>query len=78
MPDEKKVQDKIQSADSETEARRGFLKRIGSASAAVPALALLLAANSKMALAQSPYSGSSGGSTGGSSTGGSGSGCGSG
>jgi hypothetical protein len=61
--------------DSELEARRQFLRKIGKASAMAPAVALLLAANLKTAKAQDQYGGGSstgGSSTGGSSTGGSG------
>lgn len=58
--------------DAEAEARREFLKKVGAASAMVPAVTVLLAANFKAAAAQTqdPYGG------GGCGTGcGSGSGC---
>ena len=51
------------SSDPETQARREFLKKIGAASAAVPAASLLLAVNAKSAQAQeSPYGGGGSGS----------------
>ena len=51
------------SSDPEAQARREFLKKIGAASAAVPAAALLLAVNAKSAQAQeAPYGGGGSGS----------------
>ena len=51
------------SSDPETQARREFLKKIGAASAAVPAASLLLAVNAKSARAQeAPYGGGGSGS----------------
>jgi len=41
------------SPDPEAQARREFLKKIGKAGAAIPAVSLLLAANFKAASAQS-------------------------
>ena len=41
--------------ETEVEARRTFLKRAGKATATAPAVALLLAASTKAASAQSPY-----------------------
>ena len=52
-------------SETEVEARRTFLKRAGKATATAPAVALLLAASTKAASAQSPYSA---GDTGGDST----------
>ena len=43
-------------SETEVEARRTFLKRAGMATATAPAVALLLAASTKAASAQSPYS----------------------
>ena len=43
-------------SETEVEARRTFLKRVGKATATAPAVALLLAASTKAASAQSPYS----------------------
>jgi hypothetical protein len=43
-------------SETEVEARRTFLKRAGRATATAPAVALLLAASTKAASAQSPYS----------------------
>ena len=40
---------------TEREARRTFLTRVGKATATAPAVALLLAASTKAATAQSPY-----------------------
>jgi hypothetical protein len=51
-----------QPLDPEAQARRDFLKKIGTASATAPAVALLLAANAKTASAQSPYGGGGSGS----------------
>jgi hypothetical protein len=45
---------------TEADARREFIKKIGKASAAAPAVALLMAANYKDAQAQVPASGGSG------------------
>jgi hypothetical protein len=47
--------------DPEQQARREFLKRLSAASASVPAVSLLLAANFKAASAQEPYGGGCGG-----------------
>jgi hypothetical protein len=46
--------------DTETQARREFIKKLAKASAAAPAVALLLAANSKSAQAGPTYGGGSG------------------
>ena len=46
--------------DSEASARREFLKKLGKAGATAPAVALLMAANSKPADAQAPYNGGGG------------------
>ena len=43
--------------DSEADARREFIKKVGKAGAAAPAVALLMAANFKSAQAQSTYGG---------------------
>jgi hypothetical protein len=45
----------------EVEARRTFLKNVGKMTATAPAVALLLAASTKSASAQSPYAGDSAG-----------------
>jgi hypothetical protein len=58
-----------QAIDAESQARRQFLKRVGTASATIPAVSLLLAASFKRASAQSIYGDASGGDA----TGGSGS-----
>lgn len=50
----------IQQADDDVTARRDFIKRMGKASAAAPAIALLMAANFKSANAQSTYGGGCG------------------
>ena len=46
-----------ETADSESEARRAFIQKMGRAGAAAPAVALLLAANYKSANAQTTYGG---------------------
>jgi len=43
--------------DSEADARREFIRKVGKAGAAAPAVALLMAANFKSAQAQSTYGG---------------------
>ena len=48
--------------DPEAQARRDFLKKVGTAGATVPAVALLLAANFKAASAQENGGGSGSGS----------------
>jgi hypothetical protein len=53
--------------DSESDARRVFLRKVGRASAAAPAVALLMAANIKPANAQRAYGSGNGGSASGSS-----------
>ncbi len=62
MADEHGQSTSPDSVDDEAKARREFLKRIGAASVAVPAVTLLLAANFKRAAAQvAPYNGGCGG-----------------
>ena len=51
-----------QPLDPEAQARRDFLKKLGTAGATVPAVSLLLAANFKAASAQTPYGGGGSGS----------------
>jgi hypothetical protein len=46
--------------DAEAAERRAFLKKVGKASAAAPAVALLMAAHMKPANAQAAYGGGSG------------------
>ncbi len=43
--------------DAEADARREFIRKVGKAGAAAPAVALLMAANFKSAQAQSTYGG---------------------
>jgi hypothetical protein len=49
-----------QQAETEAQARRKFLTKIGKAGAAAPAVALLMAANFKSAQAQATYGGGCG------------------
>ena len=46
--------------DGETQARREFIKKLGKAGAAAPAIALLMAAGSKSAQAEPTYTNGSG------------------
>ena len=52
--------DQVQPDDVDASARRDFIKKVSKASAAAPAVALLLAANFKSANAESTYTGGSG------------------
>ena len=52
--------DRQEQQDPETSARRSFLKKVGKAGAAAPAVALLMTANMKAAEAQVPSGGGSG------------------
>lgn len=71
MDETQRTEDQI-GLDAEAQERRLFLRKVWTASAAAPAVALLMAANLKVAQAQVQYGGGSG-DAGGSSTGGSGS-----
>lgn len=64
--DDQQYSDDSAEIDTEAQARRAFLKKVSSATATAPAVALLMAANLKAAKAQVVYGG-------GSNTGGSGS-----
>ena len=57
---EKNTQPSTPSENLEAEARREFIKKVGKASAAAPAVALLMAANYKDAQANGAASGGSG------------------
>lgn len=54
------IPEQVQKNDEETKARREFIKKMSKASAAAPAVALLMAANFKSANAQSTYGGGCG------------------
>ena len=57
---EKEIGTGVDSQDSEPRARREFLKRVGKAGAAVPAISLLLAANFLPGSAKAEAGGGSG------------------